>query len=370
MAGIAQEHRYPCESCGADLRFAPGVAELVCDHCGHRQAIPSATGRGTATGLDELNLAAALRADLPLGATEELRTLSCPNCAALIELKAAEHATECPFCATPVVLDTGARRMIRPQALAPFRLSEAEARAALGRWLGRLWFAPDGVALYARRGRRLTGVYSPFWTFDAATRSAYTGQRGDAYFETEWVTVTRDGKSRRESRQVRKIRWHLVRGRVARAFDDVLVLAAHSLPRHHTDALQPWDLGALVPYRPDFLAGFTAEGYTVQLDEGHRLARAEMARVIEADVRRNIGGDEQRIESIETAWSDETFRHILLPVWTAAYRYRGRSFRFVVNGQTGKVQGERPWSWVKIALAMIVAAAIVGVAVYFGQQTQ
>ncbi len=370
MAGIEREFRYPCEACGADLRFAPGQAELVCDHCGHTQSIPAATGRGTAKGLGELDLQAGLRADLPLAATEELRTLSCPNCAALIEFEGAEHATECPFCATPVVVDAGASRMIKVQALAPFKLTEDEARTALGRWLGRLWFAPGGVQQYARRGRRLTGVYSPFWTFDADTRSAYTGQRGDAYYETEWVTVTRNGKTSRESRRVRHIRWSRVKGRVARAFDDVLVLAARSLPRKHTDALRPWDLGALVPYNPDFVAGFTAEGYTVQLGEGHELARKEMARVITSDVRRDIGGDEQRIENIHTDWSDETFKHILLPVWTAAYKYRGKSFRFVVNGQTGKVQGERPWSWIKITFAVIVAAIIVGVAVYFGQQAQ
>jgi len=370
MAGIEHEHRYPCEACGADLRFQPGQEMLVCDHCGHAQAIPAATGRGTAKGLTELDLGAGLRADLPLEASEEVRTLTCPNCAALIEFHGAEHATECPFCATPVVVDAGAARMLKVQAVAPFKLTEAEARAALGRWLGRLWFAPGGVTEYARRGRRLTGVYSPFWTFDADTKSTYTGQRGDAYYETEWVTVTRNGKTARESRQVRKIRWHHVKGRVARAFDDVLVLAARSLPRAHTDALKPWDLGALVPYSPDFLAGFTAEGYTVPLSEGHDIARAEMAQVIHSDVRRDIGGDEQRVDEVHTDWRDESFKHILLPVWTAAYKYRGRSFRFVVNGQTGKVKGERPYSWVKISIAVLLVAVIVAVAVYFGQQAQ
>jgi hypothetical protein len=370
MAAIEAEHRYPCDACGADLRFAPGQEKLICDHCGHEQAIPAATGRGEAPGLVELDLEAGLRADLPLDALAEVRTLTCPNCAALIEFVGAEHATECPFCATPVVVDTGTQRQIRPQALVPFVLTEAEARAALGRWLGRLWFAPGGVKQYARRGRKMTGVYSPFWTFDADTQSSYTGQRGDAYYETEWVTVTVKGKSERQQRRVRKIRWSHASGRVARVFDDVLVLAARSLPRRHTDALKPWDLSALVPYRPDFLAGFSAEGYTVQLDEGHGIARAEMAQVIASDVRRDIGGDEQRIDSIDSSYSAETFKHILLPVWTAAYKYRSKSFRFVVNAQTGKVKGERPWSWVKISIAVLVVAVVIAAGVYIARQMQ
>jgi hypothetical protein len=89
-----------------------------------------------------------------------------------------------------------------------------------------------------------------------------------------------------------------------------------------------------------------------------------MADVIRSDVRRDIGGDEQRISDIDTSWTDETFKHILLPVWMAAYKYNGKSYRFVVNGQTGEVQGERPWSIWKIAFAVILVLALVTGAVY------
>ncbi|MDD8022528.1 MAG: primosomal protein N' (replication factor Y) - superfamily II helicase [Paracoccaceae bacterium] len=360
------EHHYPCESCGADLRFAPGQERMVCDHCGHVQDIPRATGRGTAT-LRELPLDAVLRAEVPDLEMEEHRTLSCPNCGASIEFTGADHATECPFCATPVVVDTGLTRLIKPQGVLPFALTEAQARAALGTWLGRLWFAPSGLAQYARRGRKMTGVYAPFWTFDAQSRTDYTGQRGDYYYETRQVRVEVNGRMETRQQQVRHVRWHGVRGRVARAFDDVLIYAARSLPPAYTDALRPWDLSALADYRPDYLAGFSAEGYTVELHEGHHLARAEMMHVIQSDVRRDIGGDEQRIDRMAPEFSAETFKHILLPVWTAAYKFRGRSYRFVVNAQTGKVRGDRPWSAWKIAFAVLVAAVLIGVAVYLNQ---
>ena len=295
---------------------------------------------------------------LPEAEIEETRVLNCSNCGAQVEFDPATHAAECPFCATPVVTDTGTSRHIKPRGVLPFALDENQARQAMTDWLGRLWFAPNGLQDYARKGRRMEGIYVPYWTFDADTKSAYEGERGTVYYET--VTVVRDGK--RVQQRVPKIRWRRVRGRVARFFDDVLVLASRSLPKRYTDALQPWDLSALTPYQPEFLAGFRAEAYTVALEEGHAEARAQMARVIERDVRFDIGGDRQRIHDIRTDVSDVTFKHILLPVWLAAYKYRGKSYRFVVNGQTGRVQGERPWSAIKIAVAVVLGLLLAGAA--------
>ena len=328
-----EEHRFPCDQCGADMRFDPVAGELKCDHCGNVQPM---AGQGRIPALKELDFEAAIAQRLPEAEIEVTRTVQCPNCGAQFEFDPATHAAECPFCATPVVADTGENRHIKPKGVLPFVLDERTAHKAMSDWLGRLWFAPSGLQEYARKGRRMQGIYVPYWTFDADTKSAYSGERGTIYYET--VTVTRDGKQVQE--KVAKIRWTPVRGRVARFFDDVLVLASKSLPRRYTEALQPWDLSALVPYQPQYLAGFRAEGYTVDLTEGHKDARAQMDRVIERDVRFDIGGDQQRIHRIDTELSDVTFKHILLPVWLAAYKYGGNTYRFVVNGQSGRVQGE------------------------------
>jgi hypothetical protein len=180
------------------------------------------------------------------------------------------------------------------------------------------------------------------------------------YYETRTVTVQVNGRSERRQQQVRNTRWTPASGAVARDFDDVLVMASTSLPRRLGEELTPWDLSQLQPFRPDYLAGFRAEGYSVPLADGAKLAREQMARVIRADVARAIGGDEQRIDSVQTEHSAQTFKHVLLPIWTAAYRYNGRSFTFLVNGQTGEVQGERPWSVWKILFAILLAALIAG----------
>lgn len=350
-----EEHRYPCEQCGAQLRFAPGTEEVTCTHCGHQQAIP--LGEADPAEATREHDFTAMLANLVAGAEyEETRVTACPSCGAQVEVHEATQATACPFCDTPVVTDTGSHRHIKPAALIPFQLDEKAARDAMTAWLGRLWFAPNGLQDYARKGRAMAGIYVPYWTFDAQTETDYRGQRGDDYYESR--TVTRNGKT--ETERVRKTRWRNVRGHVARFFDDVLVLASKSLPKAHTDALEPWNLTRLTPYQPQFLSGFRAEGYQIGLEEGFGLARGIMDRVIDGDIRGDIGGDHQRITWKDTDVRDVTFKHVLLPVWMAAYKFNGRTFRFVVNGQTGKVRGERPWSWVKITIAVIVALIVAG----------
>ena len=362
---LMNEHRFPCDQCGADLRFDPGKSQLVCDHCGATETVKD-DGPWSGGAIRELDFKQALNNLLPAQEIEETRVTKCPNCGAQVEFDEVNHALECPFCATPVVTDTGTHRHIKPRGVLPFDLDEKQARDAMTRWLGKLWFAPNGLQEYARKGRKMDGIYVPYWTFDADTKSSYRGERGTRYQETR--TVMRDGK--RQQVTVTKIRWRGVSGRVARFFDDVLVLASRSLPARYTDALEPWDLSALEPYRPEFLAGFRAEGYAVELDEGYELARTKMNRVIERDVRFDIGGDQQRIHDIQTQISDVTFKHVLLPVWLAAYKYRGKTYRFVVNGQTGRVQGERPWSAWKITFAVIFGMIVAGIAGYFIAQNQ
>lgn len=366
---VAEEHHWPCANCGADLRYSPGQTELTCDHCGHVQAIPTRSAREKSQALVEHDLARGLADDLPASATQELRSTTCPNCGAVVEFQGASHATECPFCATPVVVDTGSQRRFKPQAVLPFVFSETQARGALTKWLGSRWFAPNALLEYARKGRTMAGIYAPYWTFDADTDSRYRGQRGVHYYETRTVSVVVNGKTEQREERVQKTHWYPASGQVARQFDDVLIIATTSLPVHLSDGLDPWDLTKLQPYSPDYLAGFQAEGYTVLLAEGHESAKQVMANVIDQDVRRDIGGDEQRVENIDTDYSDETFKHILLPIWMAAYKYSGKSYRFLVNGQTGEVQGERPYSWWKIGFTALLVAIVVLGAVYLNDPT-
>ena len=144
-----------------------------------------------------------------------------------------------------------------------------------------------------------------------------------------------------------------------------VVVAGKGLPTKVEKSLSPWPLDQCLPFTPDVLAGYLARTYDVSLKAGFKEAESRMEAVIRSEARGEIGGDTQRIHSISTTYGALTFKHLLLPVWLLSYRYGAdKIYQVVVNAATGEVQGERPYSWVKIASTILLVVAIgVGIAV-------
>ncbi|MEM8586422.1 MAG: primosomal protein N' (replication factor Y) - superfamily II helicase [Pseudomonadota bacterium] len=354
--------QFPCAKCGALLKFQPGAAAIVCDYCGHEN--PIAENHDT---VEELDFEAALAANADSGETIEVQTVQCDNCGAAFTLDPEVHSDACPFCGTDVVAKPQTHKLLRPRSVLPFGIDGRQARQEFRKWVGRLWFAPNKLKQYARADDAFAGMYVPHWTYDSQTHSSYTGMRGTYYYVPQTYTTTVNGKSVTRTRMVRKIRWRPASGRVSRFFDDVLVLADNKLPRKYADKLEPWDLHNLASYDERYLAGFRAETYNIDVRDGFGIAQQQMDKVIRGDVRRDIGGDVQRITGLSTRHQDVTYKHILLPVWLGAYRFNNKTYNVLVNGRTGEVQGERPWSWIKIGAAVLAGLAIAA-AIYFGYE--
>jgi LSD1 subclass zinc finger protein len=357
-AGSEEERldRIACSQCGAELTYAPGTRAVRCAYCGHEQAITGSPWQVVV----ERDLAAALERAAEEHIGEERRVLKCETCAASFDAAERQGAGRCPFCGSAIVADPARTRRIRPDGVVPFAIPKETAQDALRQWLAGLWFAPSDLSRRAEAEARMEGLYLPFWTYDCATETEYRGARGIRVVRHVPVRRAVDGKAVTQMQAVTELRWTPVAGRVARRFDDVLVPAARALPLDDLGRAGAWNMQALRAYAPDWLAGFRSALYDIPLADGFAEAQAAMRAAIDADIRRDIGGDAQRVTASRTAWRDATFKHVLLPVWVAAYRYRGRTFRFVVNGQTGQAHGERPWSVAKIALAVLAALAVAG----------
>jgi hypothetical protein len=351
---------FACINCGADLKYKPGTEHLDCEYCGAKNEIPTIEAD-----IEELDFHEFLAKKTETEETITETFVKCESCGASSTLDPNVTSALCPYCTTPLVVEhANDEKIIQPRSLLPFKLDKNNAKDEFKKWINKLWFAPNDLKKAALNFDHFKGIYIPYWTFDTDTSTKYIGQRGEHYYVSENYTTTEDGKSVTKSRQVQKTRWYPASGVVTKFFDDILTVATKSLPKKYVNKLDPWDLENLVPFNKSYLSGFITEKYQIELAEGFEIAKEIADDEINDLVRRDIGGDEQRVISANTNYKDIKFKHLLLPVFVSAYKFKDKLYQFLVNGRTGEIQGQRPYSWIKITLAGISVAAIIACIVF------
>jgi DNA-directed RNA polymerase subunit RPC12/RpoP len=352
MAPPDTTKQFDCPSCAAQLEFDAATSKAKCPYCGYEGELQH-DEEEKAAAVEELDFHAYLEQAASQEETSEITTVACKACAAETTLDPNVTSLECPYCGTKIVTQGASKRVLKPKALLPFAIPREKAIEMWKDWIKGLWFAPNKLKTVAKKDDKLVGMYVPHWTYDANTLSRYSGQRGKHTWEKSG------------GQKVLKVKWTSVSGTVNESFDDVLVIATSSVPEKYARKLEPWDLEKLVPYNDQYLSGFRTESYQVDLRGGFDQAKGIMEAEITKTAKKDIGGDVQTITSLNTQYSDITFKHILLPLWISAYQFNDKVYRYLVNARTGKVQGERPYSWVKIGLLVVAVLIILGIIGFF-----
>ena len=339
---------FQCPNCGGSMKFDPASQKLKCERCGSDMEPESGDDAMQASEVivehdfnrDELETFD--------GWTDQNRVYRCDFCGAVTTLDIHEAAGNCPFCGSPQIVSTDESPGIKPESVLPFSISEDAAAEKFRKWIKGKFFAA-GAAKSEHTLGSFTGIYMPFWTYDADTYSSYVVRVGNHYTDSDGNVHTR---------------WHTERGTHSRFFDDVLVPASKTLDSGEIHDIYPYDTAYLKPYKHEYLSGFIAERYTIGLKEGFDIAEGIMDDRIRDEIRASVYGDEVNIVSLKTTMKDITFKHILVPIWVSTFICGNKSYRFMVNGQTGKVSGKYPYSYPKIAAVVLVILVIVLIMLY------
>ncbi|MDR1719198.1 MAG: hypothetical protein LBR67_03635 [Dysgonamonadaceae bacterium] len=344
-----------CASCGGSLVYSPEKQMLSCLYCGSDFPLELAPADV------QENDFAALSAHPELWEQEEtlIAEVACGQCGAHTTFPENTTSFSCAFCGTPIVLKASVtRRTWKPEYILPFKIGKTQCDKLLRKWASSLWFAPSGFAKKLLSDKQMKGIYLPYWTYDAETLTNYAGERGVSH------VVTQRLNGRTVSQVVTD--WHPVSGTVQYSFDDVLVPASNSLPRDIAAKMTNWDRQNYVTYNADFVQGFLMELYRDNFIDSFPAAKKQMETFIRTLVSSDIGGSQQRISRLDTHFSEIKFKHVLLPVWLSAYRYNNHAYVFAINGRTGQVTGQRPWSAWKIATLVIAIATLLALILFAG----
>jgi hypothetical protein len=354
MSDVRALEKHACAACGAQAEWDPARRSLVCSFCG--TVAPFSVDESGA--IVEVDLVKALR-ELPdeaRGWLADRRSVQCQSCKAVSVFDPARVGQNCDFCGSPkLVAYEEIKAPIRPQSLLPFKVSEPQVREQIRGWYAGKWLAPDSLRRRALVDR-IHGIYIPYWTFDARVVCPWEAEAGHYYYTTESY---RDNQGRQQTRQVRHVRWEPASGEVRHFFDDEPVPGTHGVSERLLMQVEPFPTAELVPYDTAFLSGFVVEHYQVVLFEAAQHSQVQMKRKLYEMCAREVPGDTHRNLEIHPTFSGETFKHVLVPVWLLTYTYGSRPWQVVVNGYTGRMAGEYPKSWWKIALLVLVALIVV-----------
>lgn len=355
-ADVRSLARHVCPECGGKGEWDAAKRKLVCPYCG--TVFERVGPAPLPSEIVEHDLMAELQR---LGSGAETwdrgtRRVQCTHCHAVLVRAAGTVAQHCDFCGTPELLDYNEiEAPIRPESLLPAQIGKEQAYHALKQFLGGRWFAPNDL-----RRRNLVdalhGIYLPYWTFDAHADCPWEAESGYYYWETESY---RDAQGNTQTRQVRKTRWEHSEGRIEWQFDDVLVAASGAMEPKLLAELEPFPTKDVVPYETSYVSGWQVEQYQVPLKEAAVRGAGFMEGMLREMCGREVPGDTYRSLQIYPQFSEQTFKHILAPIWMVTYQYRGKTWRGAVNAITGKVSAEFPISPWKVALVILLVIAVV-----------
>lgn len=347
-----------CSSCGGNTVYDPATSTLKCPFCGTENDIK--TTRHNA--IEHSFLQALQEEDRSWD--DEKRVFQCDNCGAETILDKDKVADFCSFCGSSHIALSNHHAGIKPALVIPFKISKDEAVMKFKGWIKKRYFAPSKL-IQSYELSHLSGAYIPYWTFDSQTNSSYVVRIGTYYYVTVTKTVMVDGKPKQVTEQVRKIRWRTANGRYSEFFDDVLVKASRNVASGLITNIEPFQLNDLVDYQTAYLSGFLAERYSIPLKEGWHDAKGTIDAHIESGIQSQERGDVVQVVSVSTDYKNITYKHILLPIWISSFQFNNKVYRFLVNGQTGKVSGQAPVSIVKVSILVAVILAIIAVIVMF-----
>lgn len=342
-----------CPNCGATIQFDPATGHMHCEYCGYERVIPPAEDNKTVEEMDFLS--AEHTASHEWGAKKKVVVCKC--CGAESVYDELQTSDVCPYCGATQVMPAQDEDSIAPGGVAPFEVSKEAAAGNFQKWLKGRLFTPR-AAKQSCKADAMNGIYLPYWTYDANTVSQWTGEAGYEYEETD-----------SEGNTTTKTRWKNVRGLLNLFIDDELVCGS---TRHEQDILGrilPFDHEKLVPYKPEYVAGFISERYSVGLKDGWDIARDQMNQRIRNAVHEEIlhkfHADSARVGKISTVFDDITFKYVLFPVWMSSFKYKDKIYQFMVNGQTGKVGGKAPVSALRVLIAVLIGAGLLGLLFWF-----
>lgn len=332
---------YQCPSCTGPMHFSASTGKLECEYC---------ESSFTVEEIEAIYAAKVEKAEDSFpekeGWTEDgLLQMVCPSCGAELICGENDASVSCPYCGNPSVVPGQLSGMQKPDLIIPFSKTKEEAIEALKKHYKGRFLLPRSFK-NQHHIEQIQGVYVPFWFYDGEASA-------DVHFKCTNVRTYRSGDY-----QVTETDHYDVFRAGDMQFRQVPVDASTRMPDRHMDAIEPYDYSAFRPFSTAYLPGFLANRYDVTADECAPRAKERCGESVVNALRSTVTGYTGcTVGEKSTQMSISKVEHGLLPVWMLYTKWKNKDYLFAMNGQTGKVVGDLPVSWVKLLSIFLTTSA-------------
>lgn len=336
-----------CPNCDGVMNFDPKTGGMLCEFCGHTEAVEE---KETIKKAEEQDFDSVENTENCNWGVEK-KTIVCKFCGGEAIYDAMQTSGECPFCGSNQVMEAAAKNTLAPNGVIPFAIDKKSCGTRFTNWLKGKLFCPNEAKKNARP-EAFKGVYLPYWTFDADTQSDYKAEYG-----IDRTVRDKEGNSRTVTD------WYRTAGTHRQFIDDQIVIGTDRHQEYLIKRIEPFDTNNSIEYKPEYVSGFVSERYSIGVKSAWEKAKDYIKTKLRSAVRSKIksekNADDVRNLTMSTTFSNITYKYLMLPVWISSFKYNGKVYQFYVNGQTGKVGGKAPVSPYKVAVAVIIVIAIV-----------
>lgn len=352
-----------CSSCGGTLKFNPNIKKLECVKCGSNfevVLIPNIIKH-------ELNEKESFGADYKKWVSEN-KVFKCQTCGSNVVLNSLDISTKCPYCDSNIVCDESALPGLIPDGVVLFSFDKLKASEVFKQNIKKKWFLPNKFKKNLPENN-IYGLYFPSFAFDAETFTTYYG----TLIKTESREVPcmfygADGKATQGTRTEHYDVSFKISGDKKKNFKNILVESSSKFSQADLNSVLPYSVKSAYKYNSKVALGSAMEHYDNSLKNCHLSAINIMEDEIRDDILSSYDYDRVETLKMDPQFNNEKYSYVLLPMYKINYEYAGKKYCTLMNGQTGKLNGNVPRSKWKISflvLGIILAVIAVGVGMYF-----
>ena len=313
---------YKCPCCGGKLEFNSDAGKLHCPYCENDFDMAV---------FKEYKQVVEREQE---GDSYDWETYKCPSCGGEIETDGTTIATVCPYCGSTAILKEQVEGVAKPDLIIPFKVSGEEAEEIYKNYCKGKGLLPKDFTSSQRHGQ-FKGIYVPFWLFSCNAEGSlnYEGTKvkkwKDQYYEyvqTDYYLIVREGKA---------------------GFKYVPVNGSSELEDEHLESIEPYNMEEAVPFDEGYLSGYEADKYDLSQKKCESRANQRIKKGFEECMKKaaNIKHYDKLVpKGTQITCRNGDVKYALLPVWVLDVDYAGKNYRYIVNGQTGKIAGDLPVS--------------------------